>query len=157
MAEPIGCGDQYTVTLLVYPEELETRADLNHTEFPESPRYLTASFTELGWPSVQWAENDQYARAAVHSSDHSLASLTAGALGWVGPSQWAPTRGGRCSSTRSGSRGRTSCPCWRRSPRRRLRRGSMGRLPRRPAGRKRRRVSITVIKLLRAKTDWQLF
>ena len=32
MAEPIGCGDQYTVTLLVYPEELET--NLNHTEFP---------------------------------------------------------------------------------------------------------------------------
>ena len=37
-----------------------------------------------------WAENDQYARAAVHSSgDHSLASLTSGApLGWaqsVGP------------------------------------------------------------------------
>ena len=34
MAEPIGCGDQYTVTLLVYPEELESRANLNHTEFP---------------------------------------------------------------------------------------------------------------------------
>merc|ERR1712066_734658 len=63
----------------------------------------------------------------------------------MGPSQWAPTRGGRCSSTRSGNRGRTSCPCWRRSPRRRLRRGSMGRLPRRPAGRKRRRMKVTTL------------
>ena len=41
---------------------------------------------------MQWAENDQYARAAVHSTgDHSLASLTSGApLGWaqsVGPHQ----------------------------------------------------------------------
>ena len=38
------------------------------------------SFTELGWPGSVAAENDQYARAAVHSSgDHSLASLTSGA------------------------------------------------------------------------------
>ena len=50
---------------------------------------MWVSFSELGWPGSAPAENDQYARAALHSSDHSLASLTSGApVGWaqsVGP------------------------------------------------------------------------
>merc|ERR1712037_655534 len=57
-------------------------------------------------------------------------------------SQWAPTRGARCSSIRSGSRGRTSCPSWRRSPRRRPRRGRPRRLAETAKRRKQMRATI---------------